>query len=99
MWPGFGDNLRVLDWIIDRCEGKVGADETAIGFLPKAEDINLEGLEGEVTVDSLKKILDVDKALWAKDAEGIEEFYAKFGDKLPKELRAELETLKKNTAE
>ncbi len=99
MWPGFGDNLRVLDWIIDRCEGKVGADETAIGYLPKAEDINLEGLEGEVTVDSLKAILDVDKALWAEDAKGIEEFYSKFGDKLPKELRAELETLKKNTAE
>ncbi len=99
MWPGFGDNLRVLDWIIDRCEGKVGAEETAIGYLPKAEDINLEGLEGEITLDGLKSILDVDKALWAKDAEGIEEFYSKFGDKLPKELRAELETLKKNTAE
>ncbi len=99
MWPGFGDNLRVLDWIIDRCEGKVGAEETAIGYLPKAEDINLEGLEGEITVDGLKSILDVDKALWAEDAKGIEEFYGKFGDKLPKELRAELETLKKNTAE
>ncbi len=99
MWPGFGDNLRVLDWIIDRCEGKVGAEETAIGYLPKAEDINLEGLEGEITVEGLKSILDVDKALWAEDAKGIEEFYGKFGDKLPKELRAELETLKKNTAE
>ncbi len=99
MWPGFGDNLRVLDWIIDRCEGKVDAEETAIGYLPKAEDINLEGLEGEITIDGLKKILDVDKALWAEDAKGIEEFYGKFGDKLPKELRAELETLKKNTAE
>ena len=99
MWPGFGDNLRVLDWIIDRCEGKVGAEETAIGYLPKAEDINLEGLEGEITLEGLKSILDVDKALWAEDAKGIEEFYGKFGDKLPKELRAELETLKKNTAE
>ena len=99
MWPGFGDNLRVLDWIIDRCEGKVGAQETAIGYLPNAEDINLEGLEGEITLEGLKSILDVDKALWAEDAKGIEEFYAKFGDKLPKELRAELETLKKNTAE
>ena len=99
MWPGFGDNLRVLDWIIDRCEGKVGAQETAIGYLPNAEDINLEGLEDEITIDGLKSILDVDKALWAEDAKGIEEFYAKFGDKLPKELRAELETLKKNTAE
>ena len=99
MWPGYGDNLRVLDWIIDRCEGKVDADETAIGYLPKAEDINLEGLEDEITVDGLKSILDVDKTLWAEDAKGIEEFYGKFGDKLPKELRAELETLKKNTAE
>ena len=99
MWPGFGDNLRVLDWIIDRCEGKVDADETAIGFLPKAEDINLAGIEDEVSLDQLKSILDVDKKLWAEDAKGIEEFYAKFGDKLPKELRAELETLKKNTAE
>ena len=99
MWPGFGDNLRVLDWIIDRCEGKVGAQETAIGYLPNAEDINLEGLEDEITIDGLKSILDVDKALWAEDAKGIEEFYGKFGDKLPKELKAELETLKKNTAE
>ena len=99
MWPGFGDNLRVLDWIIDRCEGKVDADETAIGYLPKAEDINLAGIEDEVSLDQLKSILDVDKKLWAEDAKGIEEFYGKFGDKLPKELRAELETLKKNTAE
>ena len=98
-WPGFGDNLRVLEWILKRCEGKVDAQETAIGYLPYAEDINLEGLEGEVSIDSLKSILDVDKALWAEDAKGIEEFYAKFGDKLPKELRAELETLKKNCAE
>ncbi len=99
MWPGFGDNLRVLEWILKRCEGKVDAEDTAIGYLPHAEDINLEGLEGEVSIDSLKSILDVDKSLWAEDAKGIEEFYAKFGDKLPKELRAELETLKKNCAE
>ena len=99
MWPGFGDNLRVLEWILKRCEGKVDAEETAIGYLPHAEDINLEGIEDEVSIDSLKSILDVDKALWAEDAKGIEEFYAKFGDKLPKELRAELETLKKNCAE
>ncbi len=99
MWPGFGDNLRVLDWIIDRCEGKVDADETAIGYLPKAEDINIEGLEDEITLEGLKSILDVDKARWAEDAKGIEEFYGKFGDKLPAELKAELETLKKNTAE
>lgn len=96
MWPGFGDNLRVLEWIINRCEGKVDAQETAIGYLPYAKDINLEGLEGEVTVDSLESILDVDKGLWSDEADGIAEFYAKFGDKLPKELKDELETLKNN---
>ena len=96
MWPGFGDNLRVLEWILDRCDGKVGAQETAIGYLPNAEDINLEGLEGEVSLESLKSILDVDKKLWADEAAGIEEFYAKFGAKLPAALRKELDTLKAN---
>ncbi len=96
MWPGFGDNLRVLEWIIKRCENEVGAQDTAIGYLPNAEDINIEGLEGEVTVDSLKSILDVDKDLWKVEAEGIEEFYGKFGDTLPKELSKELDTLKEN---
>ena len=96
MWPGFGDNLRVLEWIIKRCEGEVDAQETAIGYLPYAKDINLEGLEGEVTVESLESILDVDKNLWAAEAEGIAEFYGKFGDKLPETLKAELETLKAN---
>lgn len=96
MWPGFGDNLRVLEWIIKRCEGEVDAQETAIGYLPYAKDINLEGLEGEVTVESLESILDVDKELWAAEADGIAEFYAKFGDKLPETLKEELETLKAN---
>lgn len=96
MWPGFGDNLRVLDWILDRCDGKVDAVETAIGFVPKAEDINIDGLEGEVSRESLESILDVDKALWAAEADGIAEFYAKFGDKLPETLKAELGTLKAN---
>ena len=96
MWPGFGDNLRVLEWIIKRCEGEVDARETAIGYLPYAKDINLEGLEGEVTEESLEKILDVDKDLWKAEAEGIEEFFQKFGDKIPAELKADLATLKAN---
>ena len=95
LWPGFGDNLRVLDWIIDRCEGKVDAVETSIGFVPKAEDINLEGIEDEVSEAQLKEILSVDNALWADEVAGIEEFYSKF-DRLPETLKAELETLKAN---
>ena len=95
LWPGFGDNMRVLEWIIKRCEGKVDAEETAIGFVPKAEDINLEGIEDEVSEDQLKEILSVDTALWKDEVAGIEEFYSKF-DRLPATLKAELETLKAN---
>lgn len=96
LWPGFGDNMRVLEWIIKRCEGMVDADETAIGFVPKAEDINLAGIEDEVSEAQLKEILSVDNSLWDDEAKGIEEFYAKFGDRLPKALSDELNTLKAN---
>ncbi|ANU55007.1 phosphoenolpyruvate carboxykinase (GTP) [Acutalibacter muris] len=93
IWPGFGDNFRVVEWILKRCEGKVDAVETPIGFVPKAEDINLEGLE-DFSIDTLKDILVVDKAAWAKEAEGIEEFYKQFGDKLPAALKEQLAALK-----
>lgn len=95
-WPGYGENLRVLEWIIKRCEGEVGAEETAIGYVPYAKDINLTGLEDEVSFDTLESILKVDSSLWKDEVGGIEEFYGKFGDKLPPVLKAELDTLKKN---
>lgn len=91
IWPGFGDNMRVLDWILKRCEETVDADETAIGYVPKPEDINLEGCG--VDEETLKGLLNVDTETWKKEAEGIKEFYKKFGDKLPKELEDELEAL------
>ena len=92
IWPGFGDNLRVLEWILNRCEGKADAVETAIGYVPKAEDINIEGLD--IDRETLKGILEVDNDLWKTETEGIEEFYKKFGDKLPAELKSQLEGLK-----
>lgn len=91
IWPGFGDNMRVLDWILKRCEETVDADETAIGYVPKPEDINLEGCG--VDEETLKGLLNVDTETWKKEAEGIKEFYKKFGDRLPKELEAELSAL------
>lgn len=91
IWPGFGDNMRVLDWILKRCEETVDADETAIGYVPKPEDINLEGCG--VDEETLKGLLNVDTETWKKEAEGIKEFYKKFGDKLPKELDEELAAL------
>ena len=94
VWPGFGDNMRVLNWIIDRCEGKADAKETAIGYVPNVDDLDLTGLDiDRATVES---ILEVNNDVWAKEAAEIEEHYKKFGDKLPAELRAQLETLKAN---
>lgn len=96
IWPGFGDNLRVLEWILKRCDNEVDAVETAIGYVPKPEDINLEGLK-DFDEEKLTSILKVDNAKWAKEAAGVEEFYKKFGDKLPQELRDELNGLEERT--
>lgn len=94
IWPGFGDNMRVLMWILDRCADKVDARESAIGYLPYSKDINIEGLDGigEQTIDEL---LSVDTALWKDEAKGIAEFYSKFdADKtLPHELQNQLKAL------
>ena len=96
IWPGFGDNLRVLEWILKRCDNEVDAVETAIGYVPKPEDINLEGLK-DFDEEKLASLLKVDNAKWAKEAAGVEEFYKKFGDKLPQELRDELNGLEERT--
>lgn len=94
IWPGFGDNMRVLNWIVDRCEGKADAVETPIGYEPKPEDIDVEGLD--ITTDTVRDLLSVDKNLWKEEVKGIKEFYAKFGDKLPQALESELVTLESN---
>lgn len=94
IWPGFGDNMRILDWIVKRCEDEVEAVETPIGFMPKVEDINLEGLD--FSREKLASILDCDKKVWQAEIKDIEQFYTKFGDKMPKELTRELKKLKSN---
>ena len=94
IWPGFGDNMRVLNWIIDRCKGKVDAKETAIGYVPYAKDIDLTDLDFDI--ETLESILNVDKDAWTEEFAACEEHYKKFGDKLPKELKEQLETLRKN---
>ena len=94
IWPGFGDNLRVLEWIMARCYDEAEAVDSPIGYLPKVEDINLEGTD--VSVDTLHELLSVDKQLWKTEVEGIKEFYKQFGEKLPEELVQELNTLEEN---
>ena len=100
IWPGFGDNFRVLEWIMKRCKGKVDARETEIGYIPYAKDINLEGLDYEIEVGrpfnekELEAILTVEKEYWMADVKGIEEFYSQFGSRMPSKLLDELAALK-----
>ena len=92
IWPGFGDNMRVLDWILARCEDKVDARETAIGYVPYAKDINIEGLN-DISVDTIENLLSVDKASWLEDVENIKAFYAQVGERVPAIMYDELKAL------
>jgi len=87
LWPGFGENLRVLQWVIERCKGVGKADETPIGFLPTRSAINREGLD--VSDDALAELLAVDREGWRVTLRGQAEFFAKFEDRLPPGIRAE----------
>ena len=102
IWPGFGDNMRVLDWIIKRCEGTIDADETAIGYIPKKTDINVEGIEDEVTPEIMDKLLAVDKDLWTKEIAEMRRYYkediADKGGKVPEALIKELDKLEERLA-
>ncbi len=102
MWPGFGDNMRVLDWIIKRCDDEIDAEETAIGYLPKKGDINLEGLEDEVTDEVMDKLLAVDKDLWTAEIAEMRRYYkddiAAKGGRIPAALEAQLDALEARLA-
>ncbi len=91
MWPGFGDNMRVLNWILDRCDGKVDATETPIGYVPKKEDLNLTGLD--IDDKTLTELLSVDKDVWRAELPGIKEYFSQFGDKLPAGIQEQLDAL------
>jgi phosphoenolpyruvate carboxykinase (GTP) len=84
--------MRVLMWILDRCEDKVDAVETAIGYVPKAEDINIEGLDG-ITLDTIRELVSVDVESWKEDLDNIKEFYNLVGDRVPAEMKEELAAL------
>jgi phosphoenolpyruvate carboxykinase (GTP) len=84
VWPGYGENSRVLKWIVERLEGRADAQETAIGRLPTAGSLDLAGLE--LSQDALDLLLTVDADVWAEEADLMAEAYLKFGDRLPKAL-------------
>ena len=94
MWPGFGDNSRVLAWVFERCCGRGEAVDTAIGIMPTPAAIDRTGIENEVSAADLEELLKVDAEGWKRELAMIEEHYIKFGDKLPPELAAQLAALK-----
>jgi phosphoenolpyruvate carboxykinase (GTP) len=91
LWPGYGENVRVLKWILDRIEGRAGAAETPIGFVPTPESLTLDGMK--ISRDALDELLRVDPADWAEETRATGEFFAKFGTRLPAAIRAEHEAL------
>ena len=93
LWPGFGENLRVLLWILERTAGRGKAEETPIGWVPRTDAINLDGLD--VASQTMKKLLCLDNEGWRKEVAGIGSFFEKFGDRLPRALEEELESLRK----
>jgi phosphoenolpyruvate carboxykinase (GTP) len=94
LWPGFGENLRVLDWIVRRCcDDGAGAKETPIGSIPREDDLDMSGLN--VPNEAMDKLLSILKEDWAEEMKSIESFFTQFGDRLPKEMWDEYRGLKK----
>jgi len=92
LWPGFGENLRAVEWAIRRCRGQAEGVETPIGVVPTPGALNLSGLD--LSDDTVRTLLEVDRDAWHDEAASIEEFYQQFGDDLPAELADQLHKLK-----
>lgn len=92
LWPGFGENLRVIEWILARCRDEVDAEKTPIGYVPAAESLDCEGLS--VSPEKLTKLLSVPRVEWTQEADAIAGFFQRFGQKLPRELWKQLERLR-----
>ncbi|MDI6758967.1 MAG: phosphoenolpyruvate carboxykinase (GTP) [Candidatus Omnitrophota bacterium] len=91
LWPGFTENLRVLEWILDRCNNKVQAINTAIGYVPRPQDIDTAGIK--LTEGALEKLLEINEEAWLKELAGIKNFFKQFKSDLPKELWQEYDSL------
>ena len=91
MWPGFGENMRVLEWILGRCTGDAKASNTAIGHLPTAADLNTTDLDMDLSV--LDQLLTVDAEAWQKETADVSEFLDTFGDRVPQAMYDQLQKI------
>jgi phosphoenolpyruvate carboxykinase (GTP) len=97
LWPGYSENLRILEWILDRCNSKVEAVKTPVGYVPRPQDLDLTGLN--ISRDALQRLLDIDRFEWIQEMESQKEFLKMFGNRLPRELWAEWEAQNKRLQE
>jgi phosphoenolpyruvate carboxykinase (GTP) len=88
LWPGFGENLRVLAWMLERAAGSAGAADSPIGFLPRPEDLNTTGLS--IKPEALHDLLNVDPTLWRKEVADMRQYFAQYGERLPRALLDQL---------
>lgn len=96
MWPGYGENLRIIEWILERCNNKIPAKKTPIGYIPKPGNIDITSLN--LSEETLKKLLNIDKQEWQKEIKDVSQFLKKFGKHLPKEMLQEYNSLAKRLA-
>jgi phosphoenolpyruvate carboxykinase (GTP) len=92
MWPGFGDNMRVLKWVIERCNGQSEAVKTPVGYVPKTGDIDVSGLDLDPEV--VAALLDIDAETWRGEIEEIDKYFATYGDRLPQAIRGQIERIR-----
>jgi phosphoenolpyruvate carboxykinase (GTP) len=91
LWPGYGENSRILKWIFERCDNQVHGVKTPIGYIPDPSDLDLSNLN--ISETAIKELLNVDKAEWMKECASIEAYYERFEDKLPKAIKDEFDSL------
>jgi len=92
LWPGFGENLRVIEWILDRCRGEAAAAETPIGYVPTVDSLDLTGLD--ISAETMQKLTGIDRAAWMEETNRVESFFQQFGARLPDEMTAQLAALR-----
>ena len=96
LWPGYGDNLRVMEWIIKRCTGAVGANDSPIGYLPRPADLNLKGID--VSEQTLQELLAVQPEAWRKEVADMRAYLEEFGSRTPAEMFTELDAIETRLA-
>ena len=97
MWPGFGDNARVLKWIFERTNNSIAGKSTPIGFVPKKEDLDLSGLQ--ISQSDVDELFHIDLSAWKKEAEELKQYFQQFGEHLPSQIADQIQNLERRLSD